>query len=279
VRLHLCGVRGSTPAPGPEFARYGGHTSCVAIAHDGEAPTLVLDAGTGLRRVTGLLGGGPFAGTILLTHLHWDHVHGLPFFGGGDRTDARVRLLLPQQPDGCSPEAVLERGMSPPHFPIRPRELRGEWTFDGIEAGSFELEGFRIEVRDVPHKGGRTLGYRVSDGRATIAYIPDHCPTTFGPGPDGFGAYHPAALALVAGADVSIHDAHLLPSELAAEAAFGHAAADYGVALAEVAGARRAVLFHHKPDRTDDQLDALARRFGGARVTVTAAAEQTIIDL
>jgi phosphoribosyl 1,2-cyclic phosphodiesterase len=279
VRLHLCGVRGSTPAPGPEFARYGGHTSCVAIAHDGEVPTLVLDAGTGLRRVTGLLGGAPFVGTILLTHLHWDHVHGLPFFGGGDRTDARVRLLLPQQPDGCSAEAVLERGMSPPHFPIRPCELRGEWTFDGIEDGSVELEGFRIEVRDVPHKGGRTLGYRVSDGRATIAYIPDHCPTTFGPGPDGFGAYHPAALALVAGADVSIHDAHLLPSELAAEAAFGHAAADYAVALAEVAGARRAVLFHHKPDRTDDQLDALAGRFGGAGVTVTAAAEQTIIDL
>ncbi|HWW43946.1 MAG TPA: MBL fold metallo-hydrolase [Acidimicrobiia bacterium] len=279
MRLHLCGVRGSTPAPGPEFARYGGHTSCVAIAHDGEAPTLVLDAGTGLRRVTGLLGGGPFAGTILLTHLHWDHVHGLPFFGGGDRTDARVRLLLPRQPDGCGPEAVLERGMSPPHFPIRPRELRGEWTFDGIEAGSFELEGFRIEVRDVPHKGGRTLGYRVSDGRATIAYIPDHCPTTFGPGPDGFGDYHPAALALVAGVDVSIHDAHLLPSELAAEAAFGHAAADYAVALAEVAGARRAVLFHHKPDRTDDELDDLARRFGGAAVAVTAAAEQTIIDL
>jgi phosphoribosyl 1,2-cyclic phosphodiesterase len=77
VRIHLCGVRGSTPAPGREFLRYGGHTSCVALAHDGAAgPALILDAGTGLRGVTALLGGQAFTGTILLTHLHWDHVQG-----------------------------------------------------------------------------------------------------------------------------------------------------------------------------------------------------------
>ena len=93
MRVHLCGVRGSTPAPGAEFVRYGGHTSCLAVGHDdGPVPTLILDAGTGLRRVTALLDGRPFDGTILLTHLHWDHVHGLPFFRGGDREDARVTL-------------------------------------------------------------------------------------------------------------------------------------------------------------------------------------------
>jgi phosphoribosyl 1,2-cyclic phosphodiesterase len=97
VHIYLCGVRGSTPAPGAEFLRYGGQTSCVAIAHDGgAAPVLLLDAGTGLRRMTTLLGGQPFSGTILLTHLHWDHVHGLPFFRAGDRDDARVWLLLDQ---------------------------------------------------------------------------------------------------------------------------------------------------------------------------------------
>jgi phosphoribosyl 1,2-cyclic phosphodiesterase len=98
VRLYLCGVRGSTPAPGAEFLRHGGNTSCVAVARDGAAaPTLVLDAGTGLRRLTGLLAGRPFCGTILLTHLHWDHVQGLPFFTAGDRGDARVSPLLPEQ--------------------------------------------------------------------------------------------------------------------------------------------------------------------------------------
>jgi len=136
VRVHLCGVRGSTPAPGVEFVRYGGQTSCVALAHDGAAgPTLVLDAGTGLRRVTALLGGQPFNGTILLTHLHWDHVHGLPFFTAGDRDGSRASLLLPAQPDGAPAADVLARGMSPPHFPITPHGLRGDWSFGTIEPG------------------------------------------------------------------------------------------------------------------------------------------------
>jgi ribonuclease BN (tRNA processing enzyme) len=121
VRLHFCGVRGSTPAPGAEFVRYGGNTSCVAVAHDnGAPPTLILDAGTGIRRVTALLAGQPFTGTILLTHLHWDHVQGLPFFRAGDREDATVRLLLPDQQDGTSAEAVLS------WWPPRKRRLRCE---------------------------------------------------------------------------------------------------------------------------------------------------------
>jgi len=285
VRVHLCGVRGSTPAPGQEFIRYGGHTSCVALAHDGAAvPTLILDAGTGLRQVTGLLGGRPFVGTILLTHLHWDHVHGLPFFQGGDRDDARVALFLPAQP-GESAAEVLGRGMSPPHFPITPNELRGNWTFAMIEPGQFKAEGFTVEAREVPHKGGRTFGYRVSDGQSVITYIPDHCPTAAGPGPEGWGEYHPAALDLAAGSDLLIHDAFLLPGEVAAEASFGHAAADYAVGLGQRAGARRVMLFHHKPARTDEELDQLGARLAAGRAgrvgqpDVIVAAEGEILEL
>ena len=263
VRVHLCGVRGSTPAPGAEFLRYGGHTSCVAISHDdGPGPVLILDAGTGLRRVTGLLGDRPFDGTILLTHLHWDHVHGLPFFRGGDRDDARVTLLLPEQDGGESAAAVLARGMSPPHFPIGPGGLRGDWTFGLAAPGQLKAEGFTVTAREIPHKGGRTFGYRVSDGRSVLAYLPDHCPTALGPGPDGWGAYHPAALDLAAGADLLVHDAFLLAPELAAEAAFGHAAAEYAVGLGRRAGTRRVALAHHRPDRTDTELDQLAAAFG-----------------
>jgi len=273
VRLTFCGVRGSTPAPGPDFVRYGGHTSCVAVAHDGAAPTLILDAGTGVRRVTALLNDQPFTGTILLTHLHWDHTQGLPFFRAGDRDDARVTLLLPDQQDGTGAEEVLARVMSPPHFPIRPGQLRGSWSFGAVSPGELEAGGFTVQAREIPHKGGRTLGYRVSDGRSVAAYVTDHCPTALGPGPDGWGEYHAAAVELAAGADVLVHDAQLLAEEVAAEAAFGHAAADYAVALAERAGARQVVLFHHRPDRTDDALDQVARRFAASPVPVLVAAE------
>lgn len=280
MRVHICGVRGSTPASDLEFLRYGGHTSCLAIAHEREeAPTLILDAGTGIRRVTPLLRGEPFTGTILLSHLHWDHVQGLPFFSGGDRDNARVRLLMPDNSLGISAEAVLASAMSPPHFPIPPGGLRGHWTFGTLMPGRLEAEGFAVEARELPHKGGRTLGYRVSTGHAALAYIPDHCPTALGPGPDGWGEYHQAALDLATGVDLLVHDAWLLPHEVASEARLGHAVADYAVRLGELAGARQVLLTHHKHDRTDVALDQLADRFSASPAQVVVAAEGAIFDL
>ena len=275
----MCGVRGSTPAPGPDFIRYGGHTSCVAVAQDDGPPTLVLDAGTGIRRVTALLGGQPFNGTILLTHLHWDHVQGLPFFRGGDHDGAQVNLLLPDQQDGTTAEQVLSRAMSPPHFPISPGQLRGRWSFSAISPGRLQAGGFTVEAREIPHKGGRTIGYRVSDGRSAVAYVTDHCPTAVGPGPEGWGEYHDGALELAAGADVLIHDAQLLAEEVPAQAAFGHAAAEYAIELARRAGARQVMLFHHQPGRTDSELDKIAQRFAGSPVPVTVATEEQVMDL
>lgn len=280
VRLHFCGVRGSIPASGPDFVRYGGHTSCVAVAGDDDAgPTLILDAGTGLPQVGELLAGQPFAGTILLSHLHWDHFHGLPFFRAADCDGARVTLLLPDQQDGTTAEEVLARVMSPPYFPVRPAELRGSWTFGTVSPGRLTAGGFTVEAREIPHKGGRTLGYRVSDGRSAVAYLPDHCPTALGPGPDGWGEYHPAAVQLAAGAGALVHDAQLLAPELPAGKSFGHAAAEYAVGLARRAGTRQVVLFHHRPDRTDDELDALARRFATSEIPVVIAAEGEVLDL
>jgi phosphoribosyl 1,2-cyclic phosphodiesterase len=280
LQIRFCGVRGSTSAPGIEFVRYGGHTSCVALAHDGAtAPTLLLDAGAGLRRVSGLLGDAAFTGTILLTHLHWDHTLGLPFFAAADRAEALVNVVLPEQASGQDAASVLAGMMRPPYFPVGPTELRGEWTFASIAPGVHEIEGFTVLAREIPHKGGRTFGYRISDGHATLTYMPDHCPTALGPGEDGFGEYHPTALELAADADVLVHDAQLFPEELAAEATFGHAVADYAVALGERARARSVVLFHHRYDRTDDMLDGLARRLGAGALPVSVAAEGTAVDL
>jgi len=237
----------------------------------------MLDAGTGLRQAAALLD-GPFDGTILLTHLHWDHVHGLPFFTAGDRPDARVTLLLPEQGGAGSAEEVLARGMSPPHFPIGPAQLRGRWSFGLLAAGEFKAEGFTVEAAEIPHKGGRTFGYRVSDGHSVLAYLPDHSPTELGPGPQGWGEYHPAALALAAGADALVHDSFWLGAEVTAEAMLRHATADYAVELGRRAGVRQVVLAHHRPGRTDHELDQLAGRFR-ADGAVMVAAEGTVIDL
>ncbi len=210
MRAIFCGVRGSTPAPGREFVRTGGHTSCLALAHPGEPPRLILDAGTGIRLVTDLLCGRAFAGTVALTHLHWDHVQGLPFFAAGDRDDASVTVAAPAQGD---PEAVLAGAMGPPHFPITPSGLRGRWAFAGWEPGLRQVEGFEVLARDVPHKGGRTFGYRVTAGGRSLAYLPDHGPRAWGDGPDGHGARHEAALALATGVDVLVHGAPYTAAE------------------------------------------------------------------
>ena len=280
MQIRFSGVRGSTPAPGIDFIRYGGHTPCLALAHDGaSAPTLVLDAGTGLQAVTETLGGGPFLGTLLLTHLHWDHVLGLPFFAAGDRTDSQVAVVLPEQEDGAEASSVLARIMTPPFFPVEATELRGRWTFATIAPGEHEIEGFSVLAREIPHKGGRTFGYRISDGRTTLTYMPDHCPTAFGYGEDGFGEYHPAAMELADRVDVLVHDAQMFPEELAAQERFGHSVADYAVELARRARAQSVVLFHHAHRRTDEQLDGLARRLSCPAPEVIVAAQGTTLRL
>jgi phosphoribosyl 1,2-cyclic phosphodiesterase len=276
MRVTVCGVRGSTPAPGADFVRVGGHTSCVALAHDGALPSLILDAGTGIRQVTSLLEGGPFRGSIVLGHLHWDHTQGLPFFKAADRPDSLVAVFVPAQGDT---EAVLDRFMSPPHFPIHPWELRGTWSFGGLDPGEHQLEGFNVLALEIPHKGGRAFGYRISDGTGVVTYMSDHCPTGAGPGPVGLGEYHAAAVALASRCNVLFHDGQYLDSELAERAPFGHSACGYAVGLAEKTGTERLLLFHHDPDRTDDEVDAIASSYSGAGVCVEAAREGMVIDL
>jgi ribonuclease BN (tRNA processing enzyme) len=120
----------------------------------------------------------------------------------------------------------------------------------------------------------------VSDGSSTIAYLSDHWPTAMGPGADGYGEYHESALALADGVDLLIHDAQYTNEEFPARADFGHAAIDYAVHLGRKAGARGVLLFHHDPDRTDDDLDRIVASYKDETApVVTAAAEGSIIEL
>jgi phosphoribosyl 1,2-cyclic phosphodiesterase len=278
MRVHLCGVRGSMPATGRAFERVGGNTSCVAVAHDvDEGPRLLIDCGTGLRNVPALLDGAPFRGSILLSHLHWDHTQGLPFFAAGDRPDARVHVHLPVA--AGDPARALDPMMGPPFFPITTESLRGDWRFSPVAEGSMEVEGFHVLVREIPHTGGRTYGFRIDDGRSSMAYVSDHGPVVLGPGPDGWGPYHDAVIALAGGVDLLLHDAQYTATELAAKPEFGHSAIDYAVALAERCDAGRLLLFHHDPWRTDDAVDAIVDRFRGGPFKVAAAVEGDTISL
>ena len=274
MRVWVLGCRGSTPAPGAATLRYGGHTSTLAVAADDGPPTLLLDAGTGLANLPGALAGRAFRGSMLLTHLHWDHTHGLPFSPATDHPDAATDLFLPAQQ--APAEETLARAMSPPHFPIGPEGLRGSWTFHGLDEGVVEVSGFEVLAREIPHKGGRTFGYRLTapDG-ASLAYLPDHQPSQLGPGGTGFGPVHEAACALASGVGLLVHDAQYTAAEFPRLHHFGHSAVDYAVELARAADVDRLLAFHHAPRRTDDELDELAERFAGAASFAYEGAELT----
>ena len=248
--VSLLGVRGSTPESGTAFEGVGGHTSCVAIAGT-DGRLLVLDAGTGFRSLAAGLGSLPFRGSILLTHLHWDHVIGLPFLANADREDAEVDLYLPLQGDG-PPDEFLTRMMSPPTFPIEPSQLRGAWRRLAIDVGSHRIEGFDVVASPISHKGGVTFGYRVADGATSIAYLPDHSPNTATP------EQMDHALGLASGVDVLLHGGQFLDHERRTADAFGHATISDATDFADRAEVSELVLIHHAPGRTDAQVDAAA---------------------
>ena len=158
MKVRFWGVRGSIPVPGRATNRYGGNTSCVEVRPRDAAP-IIIDAGTGIRTLGAKLHSDAFQGSILLSHLHWDHMMGIPFSRALDQHTSRVDLYLPTQ-DGMSARDLLAKTMSPPAFPIEPEGLHGTWSFRPAEDGPTTIEGFKVTATEVAHKGGRTLGYR-----------------------------------------------------------------------------------------------------------------------
>jgi ribonuclease BN (tRNA processing enzyme) len=255
------GVRGSTPCACDSVARYGGNTSCVVITSDDHDP-VILDLGTGLR-FYGLDHpfDQPFRGTALLTHLHWDHVQGIPFFSPLLVEGASLSVYGPPQ-EVEDLAAAVRRFVRPPYFPVGIDDLPGEITFHDAPIGTFELDGCTVEAAWVPHVGP-TLGFRVTTGGVTIAYVSDHQQP-------GLGATEvdPAVLDLCQGADVLVHDAQFDDLEFSMRSDWGHCTADYAVEVAAQAEVRTLVLFHHDPAHTDlrvDELLAGARRLADER--------------
>ena len=201
-----------------------------------------------LRSLTAQLSTPAVHGSILLSHLHWDHAQGLPFFTAGDRQASVVDVYLPEQ-RGESARQLLTRMMSPPSFPLEPDGLNGTWNFHALDAGGVQVGGFAVRAAEISHKGGRTFGYRIEDSSGAVAYFPDHSPVQ---------GCSDEARALVAGADVLLHDAQFLETERAAAHQYGHATIGEAISLAAEGQVKRLVLFHHAPTRTDDELDEIA---------------------
>jgi phosphoribosyl 1,2-cyclic phosphodiesterase len=278
VRVSFHGVRGSTPCEGAQYARYGGHSSCVSIETHDHAPIL-FDLGTGLRPYGNTLDGA-FHGHVLLTHLHWDHVQGVPFFMPLHREGNSLDVYGPRQNDGPLGD-VFAQMMRPPFFPIRPCDLTGEIRFHDAADDDFPIGHAKVRSRWVRHVGP-TLGFRVEFNGTSIAYIPDH-----GPGccPDDADDFVPdGVLELCDGVDLLIHDAQHTPEEFEPKRHWGHSTVDYALHVAREAGAQQLVLFHHDPSHDDDALavierDAVDRSADLGGATVAAAYEGLVVEL
>lgn len=218
--------------------------------------------GTGLRRYgLTLPRDGSFRGSSLVTHLHWDHVQGLPFFAPILAPGAQLDVYGPGQ-DICSLDEAFHHFVCPPYFPVTIDELYGRIRFHDVTDSDIEINGAKVRVRPVPHVGA-TNGYRVELAGSTIAYLSDHQMPQ-----DGSHTVGDKVLELCDGADLVIHDAQFTRAEFAEKSHWGHCTIEYAVFVANEAGAKRLALFHHDPAHSDAQMDQIL-------VAAQAAAEPT----
>ncbi len=268
----LWGTRGSVPAPGPATVRYGGNTPCVEVQLI-DGTELILDAGTGIRALGQKLVREGRRGPIfvLMSHAHWDHVHGFPFFqpayeegwqihvAGSSHSIKAIKDLLYTQMDGLS-------------FPVEFGQLRAEITFMDMGDSVTRIRSATLQLGMCSHPGGCCC-FRISDdSEGTLLHATDN--ELRAAGRDG-EARRTTLAGLCEGVDVLIHDAQFLPEEMPTHAGWGHSSYEDVIDMAAEAGVKRVVLFHHDPDRTDEQIDELSWR---ARDYVASRGHNLICD-
>lgn len=255
MKVTLWGTRGSLASPGPETSRYGGNTSCVEVRGD-DGTVLILDAGTGLRRLGLALPRSLRRVDILLTHLHMDHIQGLGFFAALRNPQAEVHIWGPASTT-LNLRSRLSRYLSPPLFPVHLRDLPSRMLFHEVPRGDFDVGEFHISAALVCHPDP-TVGYRIEGPRATLTYLPDHEPA--------LGARHfplsadwTSGYRLATGSDLLIHDAQFSDDEYQSRVGWGHSSLPHAFEFAALTGVKTFVPFHHDPSHTDDDLDHLIR--------------------
>jgi phosphoribosyl 1,2-cyclic phosphodiesterase len=255
LQVKLWGTRGSLATPGPDTARYGGNTSCVAV-RGREGTVVVLDAGTGIRGMGATIDAAVRRVDVLLTHLHMDHIQGLGFFAPLYRSDVEVNIWGPASTQ-LSLLARLMRYLSPPLFPVGLRELPCKLMLHEVPCGEVDIGEFRVTSALVCHPGP-TVGYRLTEATGRVlTYLPDHEPAL---GARTFPSLPRAWISggtLAAESDLLIHDSQYATHEYSARVGWGHSSFRHMLDFAALAEVKHLVPFHHDPDHSDVDLDRL----------------------
>jgi phosphoribosyl 1,2-cyclic phosphodiesterase len=291
VHVRFWGTRGSIPTPGPATVRYGGNTACIEV-RSAAGTLVVIDCGTGARALGQHLvdeagaAGRPADGHLLVGHTHWDHIHGLPFFAPLFDTGNSWHLYGPRGL-GQSLAHTLAGQMQYLYFPVDLEQLGASVTYHDLVEGTFEVGDVSIRTQYLNHPV-LTMGYRIDVDGVTLVYASDHEPhdSALGAGGDLLASPDDARhVAFLEGADVLVHDTQYTAEEYAAKVGWGHSTVEYVVDAARLAGVGTLVLFHHDPQRSDDDVDDLVARArdrasaSGWAGTVVAAAEGTVLDV
>jgi phosphoribosyl 1,2-cyclic phosphodiesterase len=282
LRIQFWGTRGSIPSPGPTTVRYGGNTPCVEV-RTSDGWLIVLDAGTGIRELGRSLieraNGAPIMGDIFLTHAHWDHIQGLPFFGPIFQRGNHFTIWGSKSME-TSIDRVVRDQMSPVVFPVTFEQLDAVIDFRTMDAEACEGTGYQVQACQVRHPGG-ALGYRFTERNnngGALVYMSDN-ELSAKASYDSPNDWRQQMVEFVRGAQVFVHDTMYTIEEYDHHRGWGHSTYQDATELAIDADVGTLVLFHHKPERTDDDVDrrveecrALAER-RGSPLRVVAAAE------
>jgi len=257
MELKFWGVRGSIPAPGPATVRYGGNTACVSLRPSSNG-LIVLDCGTGARNLgitlmEGVFGKGAGEASILLSHAHWDHIQGFPFFVPLYQPGNKFHIFGGAKSSSML-EGILEGQMAPQYFPVQTLKNMGA-SIDIVaiaEGEPFEVERCLVRARTNPHGRAGAMAFRIEDAGRVVVYASDA----------GYGAGGPpaASLELYRGADVLIHDSTYTPEDGRRYADRGYSSVEDAVGAAIAARVKRLVLFHYDQDYNDTEVDALCAR-------------------
>jgi len=272
TQLKLWGVRGSIPVPGSTTVRYGGNTTCAEVRADGEL--IVLDAGSGIRELGLALenefGSRPINLSLLITHVHWDHIQGFPFFVPSYNDKNQIRILGYDGTDSGLRE-ILNGQMATPFFPVALYDLPGKIKIEKLESMDFKIGKVHVRSKFMNHPGV-CVGYRICTSKGSIAFLPDHEPYEafklhsakshlLSPEQTQKRAREDRAelVKFLQGSDILILDTQYTDEEYQAHVGWGHGSLTTAISLALDAAVRKLILFHHDPTHDDEMIDKMVQ--------------------